>query len=168
MRPNTHFILVLVLLASCKVEKQKSSTSVSSQIEQHQSSSKVTAYDSSFQEVAIEKTYLTEDGEVSVSIHPIGDFTLTPDGTFTGQAASVETKRKYSKQENKLDSSALAASVVNAEVSKDTVTTLAMTNEDTEELNVERKPSFLGWWVGLIILAGIAGVAYYLYKRFIP
>lgn len=158
-------IIFLVLLASCKASKQKSSTSESSHTEEQSSHSALGVSEVLETSTAIERKVTTDSSETTIKIIPIGEFKVLPDGTFQGSAKSVETNRKSTKKEATSDSVSMQKSI-KADTTKTAENKeVEDTQKEENRLNKETRPA-ISLWIGLGIFFIIVGLAFVLVKKF--
>lgn len=153
-------ILPLFLFTSCQVSKQKdkssskTETSSSSQIDiNHEKDlEKIRTLDETIT-IRNEKDYFTE-------IKPRGTFTISPDGSFSGEAESVTIRGKHSEQKQE------SRKVEESEIDKGKIeesrrqTDHSLKTDKSSSRKVEKKASIKGYvGAGIAVLVVVIGLA---------
>lgn len=154
------FILLLFLLTSCQVFKQKDKSSSRSERESY--SQIDINHEKDLEKIRnIDETItIRRDGDYFTEIIPRGPFTISPDGSFSGEAESVTIHGKSAEQREE------SRTVAESERDKGNVQESREEKETSidEQKNVskttERKASIKGWiGAGIAILVVMIGLA---------
>ncbi len=154
------FILLLFLLSSCQVFKQKDKSR--SRSERDSYSQTIINHEKDLEKIrSLDETItLRRDGDYFTEIKPRGPFTISPDGSFSGEAESVTIRGKSSEQrqesrsveESETDRGKIEESSEERETALDEQSTFSKTTE--------RKASIKGWiGAGIAILVVVIGLA---------
>lgn len=154
------FILLLFLLTSCQVFKQKDKSSSRSERENY--SQIDINHEKDLEKIrSLDETItIRRDGDYFTEIKPRGPFTLSPDGSFSGEAESVIIHGKSTEQreesrtvaESERDQGKLQESREQSETTLDVQKNVSKTTE--------RKASIKGWiGAGIATLVVVIGLA---------
>lgn len=159
------WILAFLMLIGCKtVEKSNSSTSQSSS----ESLTELTAARDTTSIVTSSSRSMDTDIKQHVSgklvIYPRGEFTLSQDGTFKGQADSVVSNQTKVLQESRSQQDTLQEAQSHGSQNAGERTSAKSDESEIEDSSTERKPNLIPW-IGAALGIIIVVIGLHLYFR---